>query len=452
MQRSVARARAAKATPRTHGGGTLSAWRDAWHEFRDAVSYFSRPARLYLGAEFLLWTGHGIFSVLFNLYLVEAGAGEAFVGRAVAANGIGMVIAALPAGWLADRWGRRRTLMLGAVLDGFGHLLRASLPAGPLLLGASFLTGVGQSLFQIAAIPFLSDHSTPRERTHLFSMFFASALLAGVFGNAIGGLLPELARAAVPGLSWFVAYRAALIVGAFAAAAAALPLLALRGLVEPRHALESPPPTAHESRRLVPIALNAALIGAGAGFVIPFMNLYFKDRFACTSTQIGSYFSVAQLFTAAAALAAPALARRFGKLRTAVAAELLSLPFLVTLGGERHLPIAVGAFWLRAMFMQASTPLLQAFVMEVLPPGLRARSSSLNNMLWNMGWAVSATFAGTILERFGNAVPFYCTAALYLIAAVTFYLAFRGTPEPNTHAVGLSEEAKGRRGEGANTD
>lgn len=407
----------------------MTAVRRAVREFQVAVRLFSRAARLYLGAEFLLWTGHGIFSVLFNLYLVEAGASETFVGRAIAASGIGMVAAALPAGWLADRWGRRRTLMLGATLDGLGHVLRAFSVTGPLVIGGGFVAGLGQSLFQIAAVPFLTDHSSPRERTHLFSMFFASALLAGVFGNAVGGALPALARQLVPGLSLFVAYRSALVVGALCAAAAALPLLALRGLAEPHHALGTPAPTPGEVRKLWPIALNAALIGAGAGFVIPFMNLYFKDRFGCTSGQIGSYFSVAQLFTAAAALSAPAVARRFGKLRTAVAAELLSLPFLVTLGSERHLPIAVGAFWMRAMFMQASTPLLHAFVMEVLPPRLRARSSSLNNMVWNLGWAVSATFAGTVLERFGNAVPFYCTAALYLIAAVTFYLAFRGTPE-----------------------
>ncbi len=430
----------------------MTAVESAIREFRDAARLFSRAARLYLGAEFLLWTGHGMFSVLFNLYLVEAGASEAFVGRAIAASGIGMVVAALPAGWLADRWGRRRTLMLGAVLDGLGHLLRAFSTAGPLVLGAGFVAGLGQSLFQIAAVPFLTDQSTPRERTHLFSMFFASALLAGVFGNAVGGALPGLVRLLAPGVSMFVAYRSALVVGALCTASAALALLALRGVHEPRHALESPPPTALELRRLFPIAMNAALIGAGAGLVIPFMNLYFKDRFACTSAQIGSYFSVAQVFTAVAALSAPAIARRFGKLRTAVAAELLSLPFLVTLGGERHLAVAVGAFWFRAMFMQASTPLLQAFVMEVLPPGLRARSSSLNNMVWNLGWAISATFAGALLERFGNAVPFYCTAGLYLIAAVTFYLAFRGTPESNDHPVGMSEEAKGRRGEGAASD
>ncbi len=420
----------------------------AWRDFRDAARRFSRPARLYLGAEFLMWSAHGIFSVLFNLYLVEAGRSEGFVGSAISASALGMVVAALPAGWLADRWGRRRTLMLGAVLEGVGHLLRALTTDGALVLGAGFVAGLGQSLFTIAAAPFLTDHSTPRERTHLFSMFFASALLAGVFGNALGGALPEWVRLAAPGTTLFGAYRVALLVGALFAAAAALPLLALRGLAEPRAVSGAAPPPAHETRKLRPIAMNALLIGMGAGLVIPFMNLYFRNRFACTSAQIGVFFSVAQVLTAVAALAAPAVARRYGKLRTAVASELLSLPFLVTLGGERHLPVAVGAFWLRATFMQASTPLLQAFVMEVLPQNLRARSTSLNNMLWNIGWAVSATLAGVVIERFGYAVPFYLTATLYLIAALTFYRAFRGTRESPMAEVRLSEEAKGLRGDG----
>jgi hypothetical protein len=37
----------------------------------------------------------------------------------------------------------------------------------------------------------------------------------------------------------------------------------------------------------------------------------------------------------------------------------LSLPFLITLGAEKHLATAVGAFWMRATLMQAATPLLQ---------------------------------------------------------------------------------------------
>jgi len=424
---------------------------DAWDDFRGAAREFSRPVRFYLLAEFLVWTAQGVFGVLFNLYLVEAGFPERFVGQAIAMNAVGLAVGALPAGVLAERWSRRRCLMLGVALEGLGHALRASTLHVPTLLATGFGIGLGQSLFQIAAAPFLTEHSTPRERTHVFSTFFASALLAGVVGSAVGGALPHLAAALVRGLPLFVAYRVSLLAGAALAVAAALPILAMGSIHEESLTHGAEPVTREDRRRLLPIALNSLLIGMGAGLVIPFMNLYFKDRFACSSAQIGTFFSIAQVFTATAALLGPAIARRFGKMRTAVTSELLSLPFLVTLGAERRLAVAAVSFWLRATLMQAATPLLQTFIMEAMPPALRPRATSLTNLVWNLGWAVSAVTAGTVIEKLGYATPFYLTATLYATAAITFWLAFRRVPEHGAEVM-LSEEAKGRRTEGMLSD
>jgi len=243
----------------------------------------------------------------------------------------------------------------------------------------------------------------------------------------------------------------ALLAGGGICLCGVLPLLRMHGLRETPILKEPGSSGPRAARQLMPIALNSLLIGAGAGLVIPFMNLYFATRFACSSQQIGLFFSLAQVFTAAASLLGPLVARRYGKLRTATASELLSLPFLVTLGAERRLPVAVVSFWLRATLMQASSPLLQAFVMEALPPALRARSTSLNNMLWNAGWATSATLAGTIIQHFGYAVPFYVTAVLYGSAAAFFYASFRGNVE-GAAPIKISEEAKGQRGEGPFTE
>jgi MFS family permease len=401
------------------------------NEYRDAFSRFSRPARHYLLGELLAWTGHGIYQVIFNLYLVDAGFNAAFIGRAISMHGIGIAAAALPAGMLADRWGRRRTLILGALLDGLGMAVRTNVLHPGVILGAGFVSGVGQSLLAIAAAPFLTENSTTRERVHLFSAFFANTLVAGVIGSLIGGWLPvglhALPLAMRP--DSLHAFRITLSVGAMFALIASIPLIRLGPLQETSVHHGREPIPAGAMRKLVPIALNSFLIGVGAGLVIPFMNLYFATRFQCSSGQIGLFFSIAQICTAIAALLGPVAARRFGKLRAAIGSELMSLPFLVTLGAEQQLPIAVGAFWIRASLMQASTPLLQTFIMEALPPALRARSTSLANLVWNAGWAVSATLAGVAIQKFGYAVPFYITAGLYFCAASSFYLAFRRMPE-----------------------
>ncbi|MGH7742890.1 MAG: MFS transporter [Candidatus Eiseniibacteriota bacterium] len=409
----------------------MSPWRAVWADYAEAARRFSRPARHYLLGELLAWTALGMFQVLFNLFLVEQHFQPGFIGRAVSFHGLGMALAALPAGILAERWGRRRTLILGALVDGIGLALRVMVPLPGLILAAGLLSGSGQALLAIAAAPFLTEHSTPRERTHLFSAFFANSLLAGVVGSLLGGWLPGVVRLLpiTPRPDAALAYRITLLFGAALALTAATPLARLGDLKEERIESARAGVTAEDRRKLIPITLNALLIGMGAGLVIPFMNLYFATRFHCSSGQIGVLFSIASVCTAVAALLGPAIARKFGKLRTATASELLSLPFLVTLGAERRLGIAAGAFWIRASLMQAAAPLLQAFVMESLPSALRPRASSLINMVWNVGWALSATLAGVVIEHFGYAQPFYFTASLYLLAAATMYFSFRGTPE-----------------------
>jgi MFS family permease len=385
---------------------------------------------MFLLSTSLTWMAHGLNSVLFNLYLTAGGFRESFVGHIISLNALGVVLLALPAGVIADRWGRRRCIVLGTVLEGTALAARASMLSPALIGSASFLAGAGQALCAIAAAPFITEHSSARERTHLFSAFFSLELLAGVLGSMVGGwappLLLRLPAEVAPGL--LVAYRITLLLGAAIALIAAVPMTMLAGLREAAitHSRDA---TGKAARQLMPLAANAFLIGAGAGLVIPFMNLYFAVRFQCSSAQIGVFFSIAAVSTALATALGPALARRFGKLRTATAMELLSLPFLITLGAERRLATAVGAFWLRATLMQAGTPLINAFVMESLPPALRARASSINNTVWNTGWAVSATMSGLIIQRFGYAVPFYITAVLYAVAALTFYFSFRRQPE-----------------------
>jgi len=429
--------------------------RPAWNEYRDAVRAFSRPARLFLLATLLTWASHGVAQVLFNLYLVEAGYRAAFVGRAISLTGLGLALTALPAGVLAERWGQQRTLVLGAVLEGLSMLARAVAPTPGIIAAASFASGSGQAMLAIAAAPFLSEHSTARERTHLFSTFFAIELVAGVAGSFAGGALPKLLQS-LPHpftLDLLHAYRWTLCLGGAIAVCAAFPILRIGGVRGSDHAAEATRPRGGDAALLAPIAVNFFLIGAGAGLVIPFMNLYFAQRFQCSSAQIGTFFSMAQLLTAVAAMSAPVIAGRFGRLRTVTALQLMSLPFLVTLGAESRLDIAVAAFCVRATLMQAASPLLVSFVMETLPADLRARSTSINNLVWNIGWAVSATLAGWIIERFGYAVPFYITAALYAVATVYFYLAFhrRGTPSP-ARAVPVPAQDPGTRGDGPFTE
>jgi MFS family permease len=388
---------------------------------------FSENAKLFLLSTFLTWTGVAIQQVLFNLYLKEGAFTEEFVGRCVSMTGLGMALAALPAGWLSDRIGRRLCLLLGSAGLGAAHLARCLTLDPDLLMVATFAGGACNALVAISASPFLSENSEAHVRTHLFSAHFVVALAAGIVGSLLGGQIPQWAQDYVPAFagSPLLAYRWTLAIGALTIAFSGWPLLAVREVppVADNGNAEAPPPSSRTA--MAKLALNYFLIGSGAGLVIPFFNLYFAQRFGATSAQIGVYFSGSQVITALAALGAPVLARRVGLLQTVTVLQLASLPFLVTLGLETTLAVSVVAFWVRACLMQAASPLLNAFAMEAVAPPLRARTAALTNTVWHLGWAASASLAGWIIARYGYEYPYYLTAALYGTATVLFYRMFK---------------------------
>jgi hypothetical protein len=332
------------------------------------------------------------------------------------------------------------------LLYGAGHASRALVLFAWRDLRRQHAVRVGQALnTRIAAAPFLTRSTRrARERTHLFSAFFATELLAGVLGAQIGGWLPGALQGLPPEMRPFACswtYRWTLMVGALLDFASVLPILRLRGLEEAPLAKERARLDPREQWRLLPIAVNAFLMGSGAGLVIPFMNLYFKSRFDCSSAQIGMFFSVAQILTAAAMMLGPVVARRFGKLRTATGSQILSLPFLVTLGAERRLETAVGAFWIRATLMAGRDATDRGIRHGVLAARPASAVGQLHQPGVEHGLGGERDAEWRLIVRFGYAVPFYVTAALYFSAALWLYRSFRHVHEQGRETA-LSEEAK----------
>jgi MFS family permease len=391
------------------------------------VRDFSPNAKRYLLGTFLMSASASIAGVIFNLYLSAAGYHEGFIGSTLSMSGLALGAFALPAGFLSDRWGRKPAMIAGTLAASALMLARALTVNRAALVASSFLGGIAATVYALSTAPFMMEHSAQHERTHLFSMSYAVMLAAGVLGSLAGGKLPDLFGliSGVPGR--FLSYRLTLAFAAALSFASVLPLLGIKESGRRQDDRAAKPFSGGRGDWLLmgKFAWCNLWIGLGAGLVIPFFNLYFVKRFGAGSGQIGFYFSVSQVFTFVAVLAAPAIARRAGKVRTVVLMELLSLPFLVSLGAERMLTVAVISFWARASLMQMSTPIGSAFAMELLPQRLRATANSLMSMSWNLLWAASTAASGWMMQRYGYAIPYYLTAVCYAVSAVSYYLFFR---------------------------
>src|SRR5262245_60502346 len=120
---------------------------------------FTPNARLFLVATLLSWVGLSVNQVVLNLYLVQGGSGADRVGPGTSVSGVGMAATALPAGFLADRFGRKACLRTGAATIALALGGRAlSLSPGALFV-STLCVGAGQALITIAASPFMSENS-----------------------------------------------------------------------------------------------------------------------------------------------------------------------------------------------------------------------------------------------------------------------------------------------------
>jgi predicted MFS family arabinose efflux permease len=169
-------------------------------------------------------------------------------------------------------------------------------------------------------------------------------------------------------------------------------------------------------------AVTQGLLGFGAGLFFPYINLYFKERLGASPEFIGVLSATGAVVIAVASLLAAPLSVRFGKVRLAVAAQLTSLIFLFTVGAIPLLLVASAALLTRSFCMTLTGPPLLTYYMEAVPERARVLASSVQNVTYQMVWAVGAGAGGLLIASpqlgfasvFFAAIPFYAASALLI--------------------------------------
>jgi MFS family permease len=111
---------------------------------------------------------------------------EAFgasVGLFFAADGIGVLLARLPVGYLSDRVAPLRLMLLGIAITAVGVALLLFQPTTELLMLAGLLTGSGAALITTPTLVGLTRRSTDADRGSAFALFSAAFAIALVIGS-----------------------------------------------------------------------------------------------------------------------------------------------------------------------------------------------------------------------------------------------------------------------------
>ncbi|MDY0323107.1 MAG: MFS transporter [Candidatus Carbobacillus sp.] len=416
---------------------------------------YNRNIKLILLTQLLFSIGMGMFMIVYNLYVRALGYEQIIVGEVVSSMAYGTALALVPAGILSDRLSRKKLVVFGGMMTVSTLFLRSVLEQADGLIHAAFVEGVFAALIQVSFVPLLSEYSREEERVHLFSMLFALNMGANIFGNLGGGFMSD-GWMRMFGMSEVLSLRWTLFVSIMIIMAAIVPMMkiqetqkkvktkAMRPILT--EIQEQQVTTGHRaslfnfikvhfpSLRLIFLFSIAQLfIGFGAGLVIPYLNLYFADRFAASASVIGLIVSLGQAATALAMLFGPMVVRRFGEVKAIVVLQLASIPFLLLTGLTNILFLAALGYLFRQALMNAGTPIQMSMMMNKVHERFRGLANSISAVNFNLGWALMGPVSMQIVQAkgpyWGYAIVFMITALLYLVGSIYFYMIFRDTNE-----------------------
>lgn len=386
------------------------------------------------GSAFLRSLATGMMGVLLGIHLAKLGFDEAAIGLVIAAGLAGAALAAVLATFASDRAGRRRSLIVLALVGAAGTAAFAWSSTTLSCVMAAFLgmlNGMGRDrgaalIIEQAVLPSTVPNG---QRTSAFAWYN----VVQDVGHALGALtagLPTLLRSAA-GMGEIGSFRGSLLVNALLMLVPAILYFRLSPAVESPSVVRPRAPLTAQSRRvLARISALFALDSLGGGFLTTaLVSLFFYKRFGVSEAVVAVLIVAARLLNAVSHLGAAWLARRIGLINTMVFTHVPSSLLLITVGIVPSFPIAAALFLLREGLVEMDVPTRQSYVMAVVAPEERTFASGVTHLVRLGGWALAAGVAGFFMKG-ALAIPLVAGAGMKIAYDVLLYIAFRGVKPP----------------------
>lgn len=271
----------------------------------------------------------------------------------------------------------------------------------------------------VAIAPFLFRHASLRQQAGVFGLAEAVHTAAAVLGAYLGGRGASWLTHAIGdetrALAWVVSS------GGVLALCAMLPYASIAEDAPERGEARALRPLLRAQRGvLARFALPQFLIGLGASMSIPFLGLYFQERFGLAPGDFASLQALAALLMTSGYLATPFAVARAGYVKSIVGFELCSIPFFVLLAFTTSLPLAILGFLLRAALMNSATPVLKNLAMRSTAAGGRELQNGVTSLVNSLGWVIGPQIGGWVLDRGRDNYHWLMltTVAIYVCAAI----------------------------------
>jgi sugar phosphate permease len=376
------------------------------------------------GPILLLSLGHGATHwIIGTLYILlplikdSLGLSYAEAGLFLSAYHVSSFIANFATGLAVDVSGRRVLMQVIALLVGAAAMLVFGLTSTYVILCVMIgLMGAANQAWHPGAISYLADRYAQR-RGYALSIHAMGANAGDALGPMVAGIL----------LTWMTWGEAALISGIPSVIMAIILILALLPSETPQSRSASAMGIREylygyaamlKNRAVVVLALTAAFRTMAQVGLFAFLPLYIVDVMQKSTVYTGVALMIIQVGGLLASPIAGMWSDRIGRRPIVFGALALSSVMIVLLTFIGNATLYVAGISLLGFFLFSIRPVVQSWMMDMVPPGFAGSATSLMFGTQAILGALAPVLGGLIADRYGLVNVFYFLAGLMLFANV----------------------------------
>jgi MFS family permease len=371
--------------------------------------------------------GFGAIVPVVPLFAQQYDVSQSAIGLTIAVYGLARFLVNVPAGRIADDFGRRNALAVGGLITVVGTVLCAIAPTYEFFLAARFIAGAGAAFVLTGGQIVLADISTNQNRGRVMAIYQGVFLVTVGAGAFPGGWLAENVSLAAP--FWVSATGAGLV-----------SLLAWFFVPETRHFARGAFSRAasgagrrQSSREQLAIVMAApgflliSLVGfvtvaARTGALFNVIPLFAEEKIGLGADQIGFGLGMVSIIGLVFVYPSGALVDRFGRKAVIVPSTIFSSMAMLLFGLATSFEFYLFAslVWSTASGISGASP--AAYAADIAPPGMAASAMGMFRAISDSGYVVGPLVLGLIADLTSSVTALQVVAATLLTTGVIFAL------------------------------
>jgi MFS family permease len=396
-----------------------------------------RDAKLLMVSRGIRAFAFSYLNVVFAIYLDRLGHSPITIGVVFTVAYLSGALLTAVWGYLSDRFGRRKILMLLAVLTivsnaiyiFFSSLFFIFLAVIVANVGAggSGGGGSGGGPFNPAEEALLAEKCAPEDRNQIYALNFCAGSIMGALGALVSGLPQHLQE--VWGWDAVTSYKPLFALTILFSIALLFVYRAIHEEHQPRR-VEKKTISKSSGKFVTRMSMLAVVDNFGAGMAGALIPYWFYLRFGVELKSLAVIFFASFFLAALSFLSAPVLARKLGVVKTMAFSHALASMIYLVLPLAPTLELAATLLIIRSFFAYMDNPLRASFTMAMVQSNERGSAAGVTSLARVVPFGISPTISTYLMQSVSLTLPLFLGGGLQLINDVAFYFMFRHVHPP----------------------